>query len=291
MATILVTGSNGQVGSELKYLAKNKPEHDWIWTDVAELDITNANDVSSFFQTHNPEYVINTAAYTAVDKAEENIDLCEKINVLGPELLAKNCLINQAKLIQISSDYVYDNEVNRPLIESDLTTPKSVYARTKLAGDEATLSVGTNLVVRTSWVYSSFGHNFVKTMKRLGSERPALSVVDDQIGTPTYARDLAEVLITFVEKDIADAAHKLTGVYHFSNEGVCSWYDFALAIFEEEKLDCNLKPIPSIEYPTPAARPSFSVLNKKKVKTDLGIKIPHWRVALRQCLNEINASV
>jgi len=290
MATILVTGSNGQVGSELQYLAKNKSEHRWIWTDVAELDITNADHVSNFFSKHQPDFVINTAAYTAVDKAEEQVELCEKINVLGPELLAKNCLISNAKLIQISSDYVYDNEVNRPLIESDSTAPKSVYARTKLEGDLATLAVGKNIVVRTSWVYSSFGHNFVKTMKRLGAERPALSVVDDQIGTPTYARDLAEVLIKIVEHDLL-GEDSLTGIYHYSNEGVCSWYDFALAIFEEEKLDCDLKPIPSSEYPTPAARPSFSVLNKRKIKAALAISIPHWRVALRNCLSAINTAV
>lgn len=291
MATILVTGSNGQVGSELQYLAKNKSEHQWIWTDIAELDITNENSVTSFFQKHQPDYVINSAAYTAVDKAEEQEELCEKINVRGPELLAKSCLAHNATMIQISSDYVYDNNENRPLIESDATAPKSVYARTKLAGDEVTMSMGKNIVIRTSWVYSSFGHNFVKTMKRLGSERPALSVVDDQIGTPTYARDLAKVLIGLVDHDLNSSNNKLTGVYHYSNEGVCSWYDFALAIFEEEKLDCNLKPIPSSEYPTPAARPTFSVLNKNKIKRDLGIKIPHWREALRQCLVEINRSV
>ena len=287
MAKILVTGSNGQVGNELQSLASGT-NHDWIWTDVEELDITDEAQIRSFLQQQQPAFIINTAAFTAVDKAESQQALCEKINVQGPALLAKYGAEFGATMIQISSDYVYDNAVNRPLIESDPTQPQSVYASTKLAGDEVTLKYAGNVVVRTSWVYSSFGHNFVKTMQRLGVEKDQLTIVDDQIGTPTYANDLAQALILIVDQKIA--GKELSGIYHFSNEGICSWYDFALAIFDEEKINCKVLPIPSSDYPTPAKRPHFSVLNKAKIKTALGIEIPHWRQSLKTCLSVIRSN-
>ncbi len=290
MATILVTGSKGQLGSELQFLSKTNSKHNWLWTDVAELDITNAAAISAFFDKNQPDFVINTAAFTAVDKAESNVELCHKINVIGPELLTVAANKHNAVLIQISSDYVYDNGLDRPILESDPTKPKSVYAETKLGGDLAVLKHSKNIVLRTSWVYSSFGHNFVKTMILLGSERDLLTIVDDQIGTPTYARDLAKIIIDMVEK-MESGSNELSGIYHFSNEGVCSWFDFAKAIFEEEKINCKIKPIPTIDYPLPARRPSYSVLNKGKIRTELGIEIPHWRDALRACLVEIRKSV
>lgn len=289
MAKILVTGSNGQVGNELQFLASTS-DHEWLWTDVAELDITNESAIQAFFSEHQPDFVLNTAAYTAVDKAESEAALCEKINVLGPELLAKYTAAQNGKMIQLSSDYVYDNAINRPLIESDPTAPKSVYAETKLAGDLAALAHPGNIVIRTSWVYSSFGHNFVKTMQRLGRERDLLNIVDDQIGTPTYARDLAQAMLHIVDQKAKGEIADFQGIYHYSNEGVCSWYDFALAIFAEEKIECKVLPIPTSQYPTPAKRPHFSVLNKAKIKAELGIEIPHWRSALVACLSVIRSN-
>ena len=287
MKNILVTGSKGQVGQELQILASQFPNFNFIFVDIDELDITDGKAVQEFFPKYSFSYCINCAAYTAVDKAEANADIAKKVNVDGVYHLAQSCLLHQIAYIQLSTDYVYHNDWNTPLTEDAPTNPQSVYALTKLQGDEMAQKIMPSAtIIRTSWVYSSFGHNFVKTMLRLGKERDALNIVVDQIGTPTYAHDLALGILQMIDKvekdDINSSA--LSGIFHFSNEGVTSWYDFATAIFDIENIDCTTSPIPTSDYPTPAKRPPFSVLDKTKIKNTFGLDIPHWRVALKNCL-------
>jgi len=292
MTSILVTGANGQVGQELQQLAAKFPQFEFTFTDVDDLDITDLAAVALFFAKENFDYCLNCAAYTAVDKAEENADLAETINVTGAEHLAKACAEHHVRLLHLSTDYVYHNDQNTPFRETDATNPQSVYARTKLEGEQAARAANPQtLVIRTSWVYSSFGHNFVKTMLRLGRERDHLRVVFDQIGTPTYAHDLAEAMLTLVRKienNEVDAA-QWSGIYHYSNEGVTSWYDFAVAIFELENIACAVTPIRSEEYPTAAQRPPFSLLDKAKIRETFGLKIPHWRGSVQACLQKLIA--
>ncbi|TAK46361.1 MAG: dTDP-4-dehydrorhamnose reductase [Saprospiraceae bacterium] len=285
---ILVTGANGQVGMELKNLAAQFPEFDFTWVDVAELDITDREAVGEFFAANPPDYCLNCAAYTAVDRAEEQPDLAWRVNSSGVEHLAEACKPSTTKLIQLSTDYVYHTNQNTPFIEGDPASPQGIYARTKLAGDDLALKNG-GMVIRTSWVYSSFGNNFVKTMLRLSGERQVLSVVFDQIGTPTYAADLAQAMLTMIQKVERGEvpAEKLMGLYHFSNEGVTSWYDFAKAIFEIKNKTVKVQPIESKDFPTLALRPPFSVLNKGKIKATFGLEIPHWRESLRTCLERL----
>ena len=291
MSKILVTGARGQVGQELNFLSSNFSNFELVFVDLAELDITDADAVTALFAHHQFDYCINCAAYTAVDKAEADQELARAVNVTGVKYLAEACQATGARLIQLSSDYVYHNQCNRPLVESDPVSPQSVYAATKLDGDLIAQEVqAKSLIIRTSWVYSSYGHNFVKTMIRLGKERDALGIVFDQIGTPTYARDLAQAILQIIEQlEQSDAAIP-GGIFHFSNEGVCSWYDFALAIFDLENIVCQVSPIETTDYPTPAKRPPFSVLNKKKIKTAFDLQIPHWRAALKNCLEAIQAA-
>jgi len=287
MKSILVTGANGQLGSELRFLAQKLTNFKWIFTDVEDLDITSSDAVNALFEAEKPTFCINAAAYTAVDKAETAKDLCYQINEDGPKCLIAAAKKSNTIFFQISSDYVYHNEVNFPIPTNSETNPQGAYAASKLAGDVATLNYDNGHVVRTSWVYSSYGHNFVKTMIKLGSDRDQLTIVDDQIGTPTYARDLAAALIEWiVGYDNLD----LPEMIHYSNEGVCSWYDFALAIFEIKSITCNVKPIPSSSYPTPAARPHYSVLDKIHTRILLQDKIPHWRSALNACLQAIQSN-
>ncbi len=287
MANILVTGALGQVGRELQFWANQYPQHRFTFTDVAELDITDAGAVALFFGENDFDFCLNCAAYTAVDKAENDVELATKINVKGVQHLAKAGAQHQAFLVHLSTDYVYHNQQNTPFKEGDPTNPQGVYAATKLAGDRAALEVHpATMIVRTSWVYSSFGHNFVKTMLRLGRERDQFNVVFDQIGTPTYARDLAKALLEAVGKIESGAVSRkeASGVFHFSNEGVSSWYDFAKAIFQISNTTCTVHPIETANYPTPAKRPPFSVLNKGKIKQTFGLEIPHWHEALERCL-------
>lgn len=290
MANILITGAGGQVGQELTTLRKSFPALTLIPVDHRTLDITDSEAVAGFIDRRPVDYCINCAAYTAVDQAESEPEQARRINVEGAAVLAARCAERKIPLLHLSSDYVYHNQLNRPLREDDPNDPKSVYARTKLEGDRQVLkNHAHSIIVRTSWVYSAFGHNFVKTMIRLGKERDSLRIVYDQVGAPTYARDLAGALLQIIQKiearEIEPAAWP--GIYHYANEGVCSWYDFALAIFELCGIHCRVTPIESKDYPTPASRPAFSLLNKNKIKSTFGIEIPHWKSSLQDCLERV----
>lgn len=281
-STILVTGANGQLGSELNIISAYEA-FEFIFTDIDELDLTNASAVNSFFNTQKIDFCINCAAYTAVDKAEKNVESARLINVDAVQNLAEACTINNTYLIQISTDFVFRGDSFLPLTEEIKPDPISVYGFTKLEGENIALKTNKRtIVIRTSWLYSSFGNNFVKTMMRLGKERDELGVIVDQIGTPTYASDLAKVIIDIIKNtDLEDKC----GLYHYSNEGVASWYDFAKSIFDIKSIDINLNAINTSQFPTPAKRPAFSVMDKSKIKNSFNIKIPYWRDSLSLCLD------
>lgn len=281
---ILITGCNGQLGNELQLLEKNYSEHTFFNTDVHELDITNAEAIDKFVSSNNIDIIINCAAYTAVDKAESNKELCQVLNADAPAYLAKAISKRNGWMIQVSTDYVFDGTKNTPYVETDSPCPNSVYGSTKLDGEKAVEQACKNtMIIRTAWLYSSFGNNFVKTMMRLGKEKEELNVIFDQIGTPTYARDLAIAIMTAVEKGI------VPGIYHFSNEGVISWYDFTKAIHRLSGItSCHVHPIHTEEYPTAATRPHYSVLDKTKIKKTYGIEIPYWEDSLAECINILN---
>ncbi|WP_026952124.1 dTDP-4-dehydrorhamnose reductase [Algoriphagus mannitolivorans] len=281
MQKILVTGANGQLGSEIKSLADSVP-FEFLFTDVEELDLTNAPAIETFLDSNPVDVIVNCAAYTAVDRAEQEIELADRVNHLAPKFLALEAKKRNLKFIHVSTDYVFDGENFRPYRETDHCNPKNIYGKTKWDGERAVLEVGlpNSMIIRTSWVYSSFGHNFVKTMRRLGKERPEINVVNDQIGSPTFAQDLAACILDSFPK----LKNSSTEVYHFSNEGICSWFDFAKAIMEMSEIPCKVNPIPSSQYPTPAKRPFYSVLDKSKIKKDFGITIPYWRDSLAACL-------
>lgn len=281
---ILITGCNGQLGNELQLLEKNYSEHTFFNTDVHELDITNAEAIDKFVSSNNIDIIINCAAYTAVDKAESNKELCQVLNAEAPAYLAKAVSKRNGWMIQVSTDYVFDGTKNTPYVETDSPCPNSVYGSTKLDGEKAVEQACKKImIIRTAWLYSSFGNNFVKTMMRLGKEKEELNVIFDQIGTPTYARDLAIAIMTAVEKGI------VPGIYHFSNEGVISWYDFTKAIHRLSGItSCHVRPIHTEEYPTAATRPHYSVLDKTKIKKTYGIEIPYWEDSLAECINILN---
>ena len=286
MPNVLVTGAGGQLGQELQALAPAHPSFRFRFLRRQELDIADEACVQALLQSESFDWCINAAAYTAVDRAESEPQAAWRTNAEGPRILAHACRLTGTRLLHISTDYVYHGSRNRPYHEGDPADPQSVYARTKLEGDLATLDQNPDtLILRTSWVYSAFGHNFVKTMLRLGAERPSLSVVYDQIGSPTYARDLAEAILHILGGEHPEET--LRGIYHYSNEGVASWYDFAHAIFELRNLPCKVLPIETKDYPTPAARPPFSLLHKGKIKKAFDLEIPHWRDSLRHCLSEL----
>ena len=288
MNNILVTGGNGQLGSELKELAPAYANCHFIFTDVENLDICDHKAVATFIDENKVSTIINCAAYTAVDKAEEQFELADKINHLAVANFAQIAKEKSLQLVHISTDYVFDGMNYKPYIESDSPNPQSVYGQTKLDGELAIQQINpqNSIIIRTSWVYSKFGNNFVKTMLRLGSERDELSVVADQIGTPTHAADLARAIVSIIPQ----IKNEVVEVYHYSNEGVCSWYDFANAIFEISVLPVKLKPIETSQYPTPAKRPFFSVLNKNKIKEKYNIGIPYWRHSIKICLQKMKAS-
>lgn len=285
--TIAVTGAKGQLGTVLQLLAPAFAQFKFVFTDVDELNITDATQVRHFFNTYSPKYLINCAAYTAVDKAETERKTAELLNVKAVELLAEECKLNKTKFIHISTDYVFDGISSAPYTETDYTNPVSVYGQTKAAGEEAVLASGCDgYIMRTSWLYSAHGHNFLKTILRLAAERDTLNIVYDQIGTPTLADDLADAIMKLIVA-LNDKQKIKPGVFHFSNEGVCSWFDFAHAIVEIAGLNCAVKPILTAQYPTPATRPAVSILNKNKIKETLGIEIPHWRDSLNKVMKEL----
>lgn len=290
MPRILVTGADGQLGHEIRSLAGRFPSFTFYFTDKDSLDITDATAVKEYFAHHAITHCINCAAYTAVDKAESEPEIADKVNHLATEILAQACARKQATLLHISTDYVYHNQQNRPLRETDDTQPQSVYAKTKLLGEQAALKVHpSTIVIRTSWVYSAHGHNFVKTMLRLGESRDSLSIVFDQIGAPTYAHDLAKALLHIISSEQSGRhnAQDTGGVYNFAPAGVTSWYDFARCIFTFSDISCDVAPIRSEDYPTAAARPHFSVLDTQKFRQVFHYEIPHWEVGLMQCLTRL----
>ena len=277
---ILITGCNGQLGNEMQLLEKNYPQHHWLNTDVQELDITDTVAINKFVQDSQIDGIVNCAAYTAVDKAESNKQLCTALNAEAPAYLAAAVAERDGWMIQVSTDYVFDGTKHTPYTETDTPCPDSVYGSTKLAGEVAIQKICTKaMIIRTAWLYSIFGNNFVKTMIRLGKEKAELGVIFDQIGTPTYARDLAHVIMTAIDKGI------VPGTYHFSNEGVISWYDFTKAIHRIAGItSCHVKPLHTAEYPTPANRPHYSVLDKTKIKETYHIEVPYWEDSLRECI-------
>lgn len=284
MKQILVTGCRGQLGNEIQQLASQYADTCFFhFTDKDELDITDRKAVYQFVEQHAISIVINCAAFTAVDKAEDNAELCDLLNHIAPGYLAEAVASVGGTMIQVSTDYVFDGTACRPYREDDDTCPNSVYGRTKLAGEESVIrQCAGSMVIRTAWLYSTFGNNFVKTMIRLGREREQLGVVFDQIGTPTYARDLARVILLAVDRGI------VPGVYHFSNEGVTSWYDFTKAIHRLAGIDsCQVSPIHTEDYPVPAPRPHYSVLDKSKIKRTYGIDIPWWEDSLKACIKAL----
>ena len=285
MKNILITGANGQLGNEMRVLSEENKEYTYFFTDVAELDICNEQAVMDFVKANHIQVIVNCAAYTAVDKAEENIEFCTKLNADAVGYLAKAAEANQAEFIQISTDYVFDGTAHTPYRETEPTCPNSVYGSTKLAGEQNALTLCSRaMVIRTAWLYSTFGNNFVKTMIRLGKERDSLGVIFDQIGTPTYARDLARAIYAAIRLGVTP------GVYHFSNEGVCSWYDFTKAIHRLAGIkDCKVNPLHTEEYPTPAKRPHYSVLDKTKIKNTYHIEIPYWMDSLQSCIAQLEA--
>ena len=284
MKRILITGANGQLGNEMRVLSEEYPEHTYFFTDVAELDICNEQAVMDFVKANGIHTIVNCAAYTAVDNAEDHVEFCTRLNADAVGYLAKSAEANGAEFIQISTDYVFDGTAHVPYQETDPTCPESVYGSTKLEGERNALAYCSRaMVIRTAWLYSTFGNNFVKTMIRLGKERDSLGVIFDQIGAPTYARDLARAIFEAIRQGV------VPGVYHFSNEGVCSWYDFTKTIHRLAGITtCQVKPLHTSEYPAKAKRPHYSVLDKSKIKATYGMEVPYWMESLEECIEALN---
>jgi dTDP-4-dehydrorhamnose reductase len=281
---IIVTGANGQLGSEIRSIAESY-DYTFVFIDIGELDLTISKDVLYFLNEQKPDIIINCAAYTAVDKAEEESLLAFKLNADVPEMLAEYSNLTGCRIIHISTDYVFSGESFRPLSEIDQTNPKSIYGKSKLKGEEALKSSDSSIIIRTSWLYSSFGNNFVKSMIRLFQEKEELKIVYDQLGSPTYAADLASAILNIIDQQ---KSKFVPDIYHYSNEGVASWYDFAHEIREITGAKCKLTPIESKDYPLPAPRPWYSILSKEKIKQEFKLEIPHWKSSLRKCIKIIN---
>lgn len=286
MKKILVTGGNGQLGSELRVLSEKDSDFDWVFTDYQELDLTDVENLPTKLAAIHPDIIINCAAHTAVDRAESEYELSDLLNHQAVAFLAQWSRVNYCKFIHISTDYVFDGTSAKALTEEAATAPINVYGVTKLAGEQAArLENPEAIIIRTSWVYSSFGNNFVKTMLRLMQERDSLKVVNDQIGSPTYAADLALAILSIIKHP-----SWIPGIYHFSNEGEISWYEFALAIKEIGGFDCDISGVPSSEYPTAAKRPAYSLLDKSKISATFGITVPEYRESLKRCLGVLKLS-
>ena len=280
---ILITGCNGQLGNEIQLLQAQYAQHTWLNTDVNELDITDKAAIERFVEANEIDGIVNCAAYTAVDKAESDPQLARKLNADAPAFLAEAVAKRGGRMVQVSTDYVFNGTKHTPYVETDEPCPNSIYGQTKLEGEQAVSKLCPNaMIIRTAWLYSEFGNNFVKTMIRLGREREQLGVIFDQVGTPTYAHDLATAIMTAIDKGIKP------GVYHFSNEGVTSWYDFTKSIHRLAGINtCQVSPLHTAEYPTPACRPAYSVLDKTKIKAAYGIEIPHWEESLAKCIAKL----
>jgi dTDP-4-dehydrorhamnose reductase len=284
MAVILITGANGQLGNELKVVSKNFYGYDFIFTDIDTLDLTNPSQVSDFVGKSQPDWIINCAAYNHVDKAESEPEMAMAINALAVKNITDAILDSECRFIHISSDYVYDGKSNIPYSEDSQTDPGSAYGRSKLAGEKFALRHPGTMVIRTSWLYSSFGHNFVKTILRHAGEKPSLRVVFDQTGSPTYAADLAGAIMFIISGVIRNHFALTAGIYNYSNEGVCTWYDFATEIIHEAAMECQIDPVLTKDYRQEATRPAYSVMDKNKIKENYGLSIPHWRISLKQCM-------
>ena len=286
---VLITGSNGQLGSEIKELASDYENLECVFKDLPELDICDAEVLNTFIIDQHINAVINCAGYTAVDKAEEEALIAQKVNSEGVLNLANALKKVDGKLIHISTDYVFDGNHSQPYKESDPVSPIGVYGQTKRAGELAVLNSSIDaIVIRSSWLYSKYGNNFVKTMLRLGNEKKSIKVVSDQKGTPTFAKDLAKTCLDILSDASSTKISKKGSLYHYSNEGVTSWYNFATAIMEISNIDCKVIPIETKDYPTQARRPMYSVLDKSKIKSDFKVTIPHWRDSLTNCIKKIN---
>lgn len=289
--TILVTGKNGQLGQSLKALAPKNQQYQFTFTGRDELDLSDPKKIAAYFEQNTFDLILNCAAYTAVDKAEEQQVLADTINHLAVKQLAEIAQKNDSILIHISTDYVFDGTGHKPYAENAVINPQNIYGATKLKGEQAIQQIACDaVIIRTSWVYSEYGNNFVKTMLRLGDERDQLKVIFDQVGTPTYATDLAMSILKIIDSyhnNQTDFLQEKVSIYHYSNEGVCSWYDFAKAIFEISKIQCAVSPIETKEYPTPAKRPYYSVLNKAKIKQQYQLNIPYWKDSLQDCLDKL----
>ena len=280
---VLVTGANGQLGNEMRLMAQNSSYH-YIFTDVEELDITDFNAILQTVKEKEIQIIVNCAAYTNVDKAENDFDIANALNNIAVGRLANVAKAQNATLIHISTDYVFNGNNHIPYTEDDITDPIGVYGKTKLAGEETIKKVGCNyIILRTTWLYSKWGNNFVKTMQKLTLEKDSLSVIFDQIGSPTYAKDLAHAISLIIERNMLNQQ----GIYHYSNEGVCSWFDFAKEICELSGHNCNITPIHSQEYPSKVTRPHYSVLDKTKFKETFGIPVPYCKDSLKKCINEL----
>jgi dTDP-4-dehydrorhamnose reductase len=284
MPVILITGAAGQLGNELRIVSRNYYGYDFIFTDIDTLDLTNPDNTSDFIKKSNPDWVINCAAYNQVDRAESEPDIAMLINSAAIKNITDSIRGTEVRFIHISTDYVYNGLSCVPYTEDSTPEPSSAYGRSKLAGEKFALQHYGSMIIRTSWLYSSFGANFVKTILKNAKEKESLKVVFDQTGTPTYAADLAGTIMHIVASVIRNQSAFYAGIYNYSNEGVCSWYDFATEIVKEAGLDCKIYPVRSSEYPAAATRPSFSVMDKTKIKDNYSITIPHWRASMKKCL-------
>ena len=283
MVKVLVTGANGQLGSEIRKISSSFPEIEFSFTDVGELDITDPWKVADFLAIFKPHFLVNCAAYTAVDKAETDIETATLLNATAVGILAEQSAEIGCKMIHVSTDYVFNGRGPRPYKEDDLVDPQSAYGKTKLEGEVLCRKNNPEyMIIRTSWLYSAFGNNFVKTMIRLGNERDELGVIADQVGSPTNAADLAQAILTIISSVENSSKSFIPGIYHYADEGVASWYDFTKAIFEIARINCFVKPIASEDYPSPVQRPAYSVMNKSKIKLNFGLQIPHWRDSLSE---------
>lgn len=288
MPHILVIGKEGQLGTTFYKLSEQYPQDNFTFSTIDQLNLMKPRSIKQFFAGKSFDFIVNCAAYTAVDKAEEDSDAAFRLNAEAPALLAHEAKRINAVFIHISTDYVFDGNHYRPLTPDDNPNPVSVYGKSKLQGEKEVLEIHPNsIIIRTSWLYSPFGQNFLKTMIRLGKEKSSLNVVFDQIGTPTYANDLATAILSIIHKISTDKDKLLPGIYHFSNEGVCSWYDFAQAIFKITGINCQVFPVTSDQFPTKAKRPFYSVLDKSLIKQNYNISIPHWQDSLIKCINAL----